>query len=178
LQWQAAECGVGYELEDITILNTFGGNADFVRTLTKAQVDFLVVGGLAVVFHNCRDPLKVDDLDLLVNPSPENAEKLIEVLSAMQFDPLPTIAQVARSNLQIPIKIIPLVYVDILTSPDDTNFGELANRSESALLQGNIPVQVISRRDLILLKQIAIQNLSTEKQKHEEDLRCLKTCKA
>lgn len=156
----------------MTVLDTFGGNADFVRTLTEARVEFLVVGGLAVVFHNCRDPLKVDALDLLLKPSRENAERFIQVLSAMQFDPLPTVAQVARPNLQIPIKTIPLFFVDILTPPDDINFGELSGRSESALLQGNIPVQVVSRRDLIALKQIAIQKLSTEKQK-QDDLRCL-----
>jgi len=164
---------VGRKTKDMMFLNTFGGNADFVRTLIEAQVEFLVVGGLAVVFHNCRDPLKVDDLDLLVNPSPENAERFIQVLSAMQFDPLPAIAQVARSNFQIPIKIIPLFYVDILTPPDNIDFGELSSRSESALLQDNIPIQVVSRWDLIALKQIAIQNLSTDKQKHEDDLRCL-----
>lgn len=157
----------------MTILNTFGGNADLVRTLTEARVEFLVVGGLAVVFHNCRDPLKVDDLDLLLNPCPENAERFIRVLSALERDPLPTVAQVARPNLQIPIKTIPLFNVDILTPPDDIDFGELSGRSESALLQGDIPVRVISRRDLIALKRIAIQKLSKEKQKHEDDLRYL-----
>ncbi|MGA2465253.1 MAG: hypothetical protein ABSH06_12985 [Thermodesulfobacteriota bacterium] len=42
-------------------LTTFHGNADFVRMLVDAQVEFLVVGGLAVVFHKCRDPQKADD---------------------------------------------------------------------------------------------------------------------
>jgi hypothetical protein len=158
---------------DMTILNTFGGNADFARTLTKAQVEFLVVGGLAVVFHNCRDPLKVDDLDLLLNPSPENAERFIECCWPRDLMPLPTVAQVAKPNLQIPLKIIPLFNLDILTPPQHIDFGELSDRSESALLQGNIPVRVISRRDLIMLKQIAIQNLSKDKQKHENDLRYL-----
>ena len=40
------------------LVTTFHGNADFVRMLVDAQVEFLVVGGLAVVFYKCRDPKK------------------------------------------------------------------------------------------------------------------------
>jgi hypothetical protein len=132
-----------------------------------------VVGGLAVVFYRCRDPLKVDDLDLLLNPSLENAGRFIEYCWPRDLIPRPTVAQVARPNLQIPIKYIPVFYLDILTPREDIGFDELSGRSESALLQGTIPVRVISRRDLIALKRIAIQNFSNDKQKHEDDLRCL-----
>ncbi len=56
----------------MTSLTTFVGNSDFVRMLIDAKVEFLVIGGLAVAFHKCRDPLKVDDLDILLEPSTDN----------------------------------------------------------------------------------------------------------
>jgi hypothetical protein len=76
----------------ITSLTTFAGNAEFVQKLIDTRVEFLVVGGLAMVFHKCRDPLKVDDLDLLLNPSRKNAERFIRVLSSyLELDPLPSV---------------------------------------------------------------------------------------
>jgi len=157
----------------MTSLTTFVGNADFVGSLIHAHVEFLVVGGLAVVFYKCRNPQNVDDLDLLLNPTAKNAERFISVLSQNVLCPLPSVAQVATPNFQIPLKILPLFYIDVLTPVEDVNFDELFIRSEGALLQGIIPVRVVSRRDLIEMKRIVVRKLSKEKQKHENDLRCL-----
>jgi len=157
----------------MTLLTTFTGNADFFGALVHAHVEFLVVGGLAVVFHKCRTPENVDDLDLLLNPAAENAERFISVLSQNGLCPLPSVAQVARPNFQIPLKILPLFYIDVLTPTEDVNFGELFSRSKVALLQGSIPVRVISRPDLVEMKRRTVRMLSKDKKKHEDDLRCL-----
>jgi len=163
-------------------LTTFHGNADFVRMLVDAQVEFLVVGGLAVVFHKCRNPQKADDLDLLLNPSAENAERFVSVLSSPnlkklynleELHPLPSVPQLSRPNLDIPLKFEPMFYMDVLTPPEDVNFGELFSRSECASLNGSIPVRVISRPDLVEMKRRAVRMLSKDKKKHEDDLRCL-----
>lgn len=163
-------------------LTTFHGNADFVRMLVNAQVEFLVVGGLAVVFHKCRDPQKVDDLDLLLNPSVENAERFVNVLSSPnlkklynleELQPLPSVPQLARPNLDIPLKFDQMFCMDVLTPPEEVNFSELFSRSEYALLNGSIPVRVISRSDLVEMKQRAVRMLTEDKKNHEDDLRCL-----
>jgi hypothetical protein len=162
-------------------LTTFHGNADFVRMLIDAQVEFLVVGGLAVVFHKCRNPQNVDDLDLLLNPSAENAERFLSVFSSpnlrklynLESDQLPSVPQLARPNVQIPLKVEPMVYMDFFTPPEDVNFSELYSRSECASLNGNISVHVISRLDLVERKRRDIRMLSKDKKKHEDDLRCL-----
>jgi len=46
--------------------------------LAKAQIDFLLVGGLAVALNGY--PRMTEDVDLWVNPEPENIEKLIQAL--------------------------------------------------------------------------------------------------
>ena len=154
-------------------LITFHGNADFVKMLVDAEAEFLVVGGLAVVFYKCRNPDGADDLDLLLNPTEENAKRFVSVLSQNALYPLPSVTQVARPNFRIPLKILPLFYIDVFTPSEDVNFGELFSRSEGASLNDNIPVRVISRLDLIDMKRRTVRMLSGDKKKHEDDLRSL-----
>jgi glutaredoxin-related protein len=164
-------------------LTTFIGNSDFVRMLIDAKVEFLVIGGLAVAFHKCRNPLKVDDLDLLLEPSVKNIKRFIKMLSSMKgIDPLPTVEQLGRPDLRISFKVEPIFYLDVLTpgrrvTGDDVNFDDLLSRNESGLLrgrQGDISVPIISLSDLVKLKRRAVDEVSSqEKKKHEDDLRCL-----
>ena len=168
--------------EHIFSLITFHGNADFVRMLVNTKVEFLVVGGLAVVFHKCRDPQKVYDLDLLLNPSTKNAERFVSMLSSPNLKklynleelfPLPSVPQLTRPNLHIQLNCDLMFYVDVFTPPEDLNFSDLFSRSECASLNGSILVRVISRQDLVEMKRRAVRMGSKDKKKHEDDLRCL-----
>jgi predicted nucleotidyltransferase len=51
---------------------------DFVKLLNKHQVDYLVVGGYALAFHG--KPRHTGDLDIWINSSESNAEKLVNVI--------------------------------------------------------------------------------------------------
>ena len=58
-----------------------------IRTLVEHGVEFLVVGGLAVVVHG--HPRLTFDLDILPNPSADNMRKLagaLKELNAVAFD--------------------------------------------------------------------------------------------
>jgi hypothetical protein len=48
---------------------------DFVKLLNKHQVDYMVVGGYALAFHG--KPRHTGDLDIWINSSETNAEKLV-----------------------------------------------------------------------------------------------------
>ena len=48
---------------------------DFVKLLNKHQVDYMVVGGYALAFHG--KPRHTGDLDIWINCSEANAEKLV-----------------------------------------------------------------------------------------------------
>src|SRR2546426_7044870 len=52
-------------------------------TLFRSQVQFLVVGALAIYFHEERVP---DDLDLVVAPSVEAGRRLLIALDAVRGD--------------------------------------------------------------------------------------------
>ena len=151
-------------------LHTFGRNGDFVQRLVDHQVDFLVVGGLAVVFHGCRDAMAVDDLDLMLNPSQDNAQRFLSSLTRLALSAAWSVEELSKPNIQLPIKRD--FYLDVLTPPDGIEYEALKQRSSAARLN-NIPVQVVSREDLIALKRRTIHKLTEEARKHENDLRCL-----
>ncbi|MEY4571916.1 MAG: hypothetical protein RLZ10_1133, partial [Bacteroidota bacterium] len=51
---------------------------DFVKLLNKHQVDYMVVGGYALAFHG--KPRHTGDLDIWINRSEANAEKLVTAI--------------------------------------------------------------------------------------------------
>jgi hypothetical protein len=56
---------------------------EFVELLTSADVEYVVVGGHAVAFHGY--PRFTGDIDLLVRPSPTNADRILQALRAFGF---------------------------------------------------------------------------------------------
>lgn len=56
---------------------------EFVKLLIENQVDYLVVGGYAVGIHG--HPRYTGDLDIWLNPSPENAKKILKTVNDFGF---------------------------------------------------------------------------------------------
>jgi hypothetical protein len=56
-----------------------------LRTLVEHKVEFVVIGGLAVMFHGFVRATK--DLDIVPNPAPANLRRLFEALEALGAEP-------------------------------------------------------------------------------------------
>jgi hypothetical protein len=100
---------LGMIMSSNNVLCTFHGNVPFVAALLKAEARFLVVGGLAVKFYR-RDRV-VDDLDLLIEPTVSNAERVLGALS--KFDPthgrLPEELVAPGIHLQLKTFLYPII---------------------------------------------------------------------
>jgi hypothetical protein len=59
---------------------------EFVALLNSWKVEYLVVGGYAVAFHG--HPRFTGDIDFLVHATPQNAKRLLDVLSDFGFGSL------------------------------------------------------------------------------------------
>jgi hypothetical protein len=59
-------------------------NIRLVEALTDADVEFVIIGGVALAYHGFRDPADVDDLDLLLEPNEKTVERITITLSGMQ----------------------------------------------------------------------------------------------
>lgn len=131
-----------------------------LRLLTEAGVDFVIVGGVAVVLQ--ASPRFTRDLDICYATTPDNLERLGEVLLAIgamlrgveedvPFMPhARTLRRAQMLNLTTREGDLDLL-VDPLGSPD---YAALRMRADSMDLDG-ITVAVASVEDLIAMKRAA-----------------------
>ena len=59
--------------------------SDFLKLCLRNEVRFMVIGGYAVIHHS--RPRYTGDLDLWVDSSPENANRIVTVLQEFGFPP-------------------------------------------------------------------------------------------
>ena len=121
-------------------------------------VNFLVIGGYAIRAHQYlrqREPLRSTiDLDLLVEPSAENATKIVRALRAT-----PTTGMVTsgtHGDLCSLGKRFKFGDCDVLTDLNGERFANLVDRMVSVDKKGT-PAPVIGIEDLLRAKQVGIR---------------------
>lgn len=112
---------------------------DLLRLFNQHKVQYLVVGGYAVMKYT--EPFYTKDLDIWVEPIPENAQRAYAAL--VEFG-----APLAD------LTVHDLVRVDVMTTIDAVTFPEAWRNRVEAHLNG-IPISVISLQDLIRNKEAA-----------------------
>jgi predicted nucleotidyltransferase len=125
---------------------------DLLLVLNQNQVTYLIVGGYAVMKYT--EPFYTKDLDVWIDPTPENAERTYKAL--LQFGaPVAdlTVHDLTQPRVVFQFGMAPL-RVDLMTSIDAVSFAEAwENRVESHF--GGVPISLISLRDLIQNKAAA-----------------------
>lgn len=126
---------------------------DFLKALNAHEVEYLIVGGHAFGFHAY--PRYTKDVDVWVNPTPENAKNTINAV--IEFlggcPPWLSVSDLEQPGMVVQLGLEP-GRIDILTKPDGVNFDECyANRIETEI--SGVRVQFISRNDLKTNKRAA-----------------------
>jgi hypothetical protein len=139
---------------------------DALRALDVAQVDYVLVGGTAVILHGV--PRTTADLDLVIDLSKENVSRLIAALSGIGFvarSPVSAwqLADADRRAEWIRDKGLvafsfhrphrPLDAIDVLLAPT-VAYEDLRARCETLSTDG-LPIRIASIPDLIALKRVA-----------------------
>ncbi|MGH7325491.1 MAG: hypothetical protein ACREJ9_12720 [Candidatus Rokuibacteriota bacterium] len=119
---------------------------DVLRELRAAEARFLIVGAFAVSYHS--EPRATGDLDILVEPTAENASRVYRALGAFGA-PLTDLSQadLARPGLVFQMGLPPR-RIDILTEITGVSFEE-AWAERSQVTYGGITAPVIGWRALI-----------------------------
>lgn len=154
-----------------TLFHT-AANEEIVQAFTSGGVEFVVVGGLAVSWY-CPDR-QADDMDILVNPTPDNSARISQALSSLPSMPMNcyTNDSFAKRGLQVPLK--KFYYAELLTPrKDDPTFSDVSKDSVDAKLFG-IPVQLASIAQLIRMKEQAVAAAEAQREKHLADVDRLK----
>ena len=120
-----------------------------VASLNKHHVDFMLIGGIAVIYHgHVRD---TKDLDILIRPTTENAKKTVAALEEVGFGCPELKPEAFTADNGISLGEVP-VKVDILSNLPGVAFDEAWVRREASVY-GSQTVNYISLDDLITNKR-------------------------
>lgn len=126
---------------------------DLLLLLSEEEVDYLVVGGYAVIYHS--QPRSTKDLDIWLRPTKENAHRIARAFSrfGLPFMGGVTVDDFSRPGLQYAIGRPPSM-IDFLTSLPDLDFQECWENRVVAKDEG-ITILFLSKEDLIIAKETA-----------------------
>jgi hypothetical protein len=147
-----------------------GANEEIVSTFSRFGVEFVVIGGLAIAWH-CTSR-QADDMDLLVNPTEANSQRVSNALSALGLTGF-GVNSFAKHGVQAQIK--QHHYADIITPAKD---GQTFKSIEADAVNGHlfkIPVRIASRESLVQLKREAIAMSDQGAEKHTRDIELLQS---
>lgn len=136
-----------------TQLFTFHLNDALVTALLQQEVRFLVVGGFAVKLY--APEREADDLDLMVEQTPENATRLFQTFGHLGITPefsKELISGPSERPQQLALKMG--YYADLVTTGREVEFETEWNMASEARL-GTSQVRVASRDLLIRQKKKA-----------------------
>ena len=123
---------------------------EFVALLNSHRIEFVVIGAYAVAFHGY--PRYTGDLDILVKPERENAQKILQALAEFGFGGL----GIGLHDLEAAGKVVQLGVspnrIDLITSITGVTFEQAWASREPGELDG-VEVYFIGRIPLIRNKE-------------------------
>ena len=150
-------------------LHHVGANEALIKALMARDVEFVIVGGLAVSWY-C-SARQADDMDILVNPTEENSQKVANALTDLNLHGF-SAHSFSKLGVQAPIKRH--YYVDIITpSTKGPAFSDIVSSSVQAKLF-KLPIRIASPEKLISMKEQAAESSEADLKKHRDDIACLK----
>ncbi|MCU1376712.1 MAG: hypothetical protein JWO68_3998 [Actinomycetia bacterium] len=150
-------------------LQHVGSNKELLQAFTSCGVEFVLIGGLAVAWY-CKDR-EADDMDLLINPTPENSARIAQALCQLGLQGHSQ-DSFTKPGLQVPLK--QHHYAELLTPrKSDASYSEVLTDAVDGKVF-DIPVRVASPTRLICMKQQAVVTAEAQRDKHLKDIERLR----
>jgi hypothetical protein len=137
---------------------------DFLALLEEHQVRYLIVGGLAFIYH--AKPRYTKDIDIWLDPHPDNIERANRALEAF---PSPDLLSPGRLEEILQIGVAP-ARIDVLQRLGDHRFDEAWPRR----LRDNYGAVTANWIDLDTLLEV---KAAIDHPRHQEDARVLRDVK-
>jgi predicted nucleotidyltransferase len=119
---------------------------EFLRLLSEKDVKYLIVGGYAVGYHGY--PRSTGDMDVWVDSTEENADRLVQALKAFGFD----VPKLDSDLFVDPDRVVrmghPPLRIEILTSVTGVSFEECYSSRAEEELEDGTPVHFIGLEKL------------------------------
>jgi hypothetical protein len=137
---------------------------DLLALLNEHNVEFMIVGGYALAFHGA--PRFTGDIDIYVQPEPENATRIVSALTDFGFGSLGITADDFQKTNKVTQLGVPPVRIDIITSITGVTW-EDAYGSRCPGTYGDLPVFYLGKDQFIANKR------ATGRKKDEADIEAL-----
>jgi predicted nucleotidyltransferase len=124
---------------------------DFIGLLNEHQVAYMVVGAHALAFHG--KPRHTGDLDIWINPTESNAEKMLAVIRCFGFASVGLKKEDFLQENYVTQLGYPPLRIDILNSISGVTFDEAYNNM-LVIEVDDLNVNYIGLNDLIKNKQV------------------------
>ena len=125
---------------------------EFIGLLNSRGIEYLIVGAHSLAFH--ARPRFTGDLDILIRPTAQNAEKIVAALRDFGFGGL----EISPSDFTQPEQVIQLGRaphrIDLLTSISGVSSEDAFTSKVAAQLDG-LPVAFLSK-DLLIANKRAV----------------------
>ena len=125
---------------------------EFVECLNSNEVEYLVVGALAVSWHGF--PRYSADIDFFIHADPENAARVLRAIQQFGFGSL----EISTSDLTAPLRVIQIGVepnrIDLMTSISGVGFEEAWKTRVGGDIDG-VPVNFIGKAALLRNKEAA-----------------------
>jgi hypothetical protein len=123
---------------------------ELLKLFNEHKIEYIIVGAYALAFHGV--PRFTGDIDLLVNPSPVNAHKILSALADFGFSSLGlTVEELKTPNYVVQLGVPP-VRIDIITSITGVSWEE-ADRGKIRGCYGRVPVHFLGKDQYIANKR-------------------------
>ncbi|MFC2130751.1 nucleotidyltransferase [Bacteroidota bacterium] len=124
---------------------------EFLQLLTEHKVQYLLIGGYAVVFYGF--PRTTGDIDIWISDKSRNIEKTIKALKEFGFD-LPELNEHIFQKDKIIRMGNPPFRIELMTDISGVDFNECYNSRHIVNIDGQ-EISIISKEDLIKNKKAA-----------------------
>jgi predicted nucleotidyltransferase len=118
------------------------------RALAEAEARYILIGGFAVIMHGGERTTK--DIDLLIDPAPDNVVRLKKALAILEDNAAQDIAPEDFERYKV-VRVADEVMVDLLSVACGVTYDQALDTAERRDLDG-IPIIVADRATLIRTK--------------------------
>jgi hypothetical protein len=148
---------------------------DFLTCLRRHSVDFMIVGGEAVIFHGY--PRVTGDVDILYRLTPDNTRRLYAALNDFWSGNVPGIKSSSSLNHDGMIVQfgVPPNRIDLINRIDGVSFDEASGGALTVILEGMAPPTVCR---FIGIEELIRNKIAAGRPKDLDDVRFLKAAAA
>jgi len=128
------------------------------ESFQKHDVRYLVIGSIASILYGV--PRATFDLDILIEPTPDNAQRLLDSLldAGLGTASLTNVKELLSNEITV---FKDWVRIDVQTATPGLNFQEAWEHRETMTFQGQI-FYVLSKKDLISSKRASGRDVDLE----------------